>query len=311
MTPAGVRVAVADVGTNSTRLLVADVVDGLVAEVERLLEITRLGEGVDARGELSPAARERVLRCLRSFAGTARELGAQRLLAVATSAVRDAADRDAFLAAVAATGFEPRLLSGDEEAAATFAGVTSSRSEPTQGTLVVDVGGGSTEVVIGGDDGAVAWARSFDAGCVRMTERFLGEDAVEPLALERCLAALRRMLVEVPEEVVELVTDGIGVAGTVTTAAALDLGLAAYDPARIHGHRVSRRTVLDWQRRLGAMPLEERRGVRALEPARAPVIVGGLVTLGAFMDCFGLLQVEASERDILHGTALLAARPIV
>ena len=186
------RVAAADIGTNSTRLLVAEVgSDGSVAEVERLLEITRLGEGVDASGTLAELPMGRVTDTLARYAARARELAAERLLAVATSAVRDAANRDDFLARVAASGFEPRLLSGEQEAATTFAGVCSrapgGQAVSADGTLVVDVGGGSTELVLGAAEG-VAWSRSLQAGCVRMTERILGEACrrgTRPLGLRR------------------------------------------------------------------------------------------------------------------------------
>lgn len=303
------RVAAADIGTNSTRLLVAEVSGGAVEEVIRLLEITRLGQGVDASGELHGAAIARVLDCLARYAASAREHGAERLLAVATSAVRDASNRDALLAAIAETGFVPRVLTGVEEAQTTFAGVLSAGT-PAGGTLVIDVGGGSTELVLGGDDGAVAWSCSLQMGCVRMTERFLGEQQVDAAALADCVAEVRRLLDVVPGSLAGRIARAIGVAGTATTAASIELGLAAYDPERIHGARLTRAAIARIGERLGAISLDRRLGVAGLEPKRAPVIVAGLVVLGTVLDELGLAELTVSERDILHGAALLAAGSI-
>jgi exopolyphosphatase/guanosine-5'-triphosphate,3'-diphosphate pyrophosphatase len=305
------RVASADIGTNSTRLLIADVAtDGSVAEVERLLEITRLGEGVDAGGSLGEVPMCRVADALARYARRARALGAEHLLAVATSAVRDASNRDDFLARVAATGFEPRLLSGEQEAATTFAGVRSpapgERPVAAQGTLVIDVGGGSTELVLGGRDG-VAWSRSLQAGCVRMTERYLGEDLVTEAAFAACDEAVDDLLRVVPQEAVAATRRAIAVAGTATTLAAIANG--RYEADAVHDARLTRTGVRALQARLAALPLEQRREVPGLEPARAPVIVAGLAVLGRVLDRFGLDEATVSERDILHGAALLAASP--
>lgn len=303
------RVAAADIGTNSTRLIVADVEHGAVGEVVRLLEITRLGQGVDAAGELEAAAMARVLECLARYAEVARTHGAERLLAVATSAVRDASNRDALLTAIAATGFTPRVLSGEQEAEATFAGVLSGDT-PAAGTLVIDVGGGSTELVLGGADGTVAWSCSLQMGCVRMTERFLGEQRADPAAVADCVAEVRRQLEVVPATVVGRITRAIGVAGTATTAAAIELGLTSYDPEQIHGARLTREAIARIGERLGSLSLSERTGVPGLEPKRAPVIVAGLIVLGTVLDSLGLELLTVSERDILHGAALLAASAI-
>jgi exopolyphosphatase/guanosine-5'-triphosphate,3'-diphosphate pyrophosphatase len=303
------RVAAADIGTNSTRLLVADVGDdGTVAEVERLLEITRLGEGVDAGGALAEAPMARVTTALEHFAARGRALGATHMLAVATSAVRDAANRDDFLDRIAACGFESRLLTGEQEAATTFAGVCSRAPGGTavsaDGTLIVDVGGGSTELVLGAD-GEVAWSRSLQAGCVRMTERFLGEDVVADQDVAACSAELAALLKVVPDDVIAAAERVIAVAGTATTLAAIAHG--AYDPDVVHGARITRAQVRQLQERLGALAPAERRTVPGLEAARAPVIVAGLVVLGSVLDRFGLDEAIVSERDILHGAALLAA----
>jgi exopolyphosphatase / guanosine-5'-triphosphate,3'-diphosphate pyrophosphatase len=304
------RVAAADTGTNSTRLLVADVgSDGSVAEVERLLEITRLGEGVDAAGTLGEVPMRRVTDALGRYAERAHALGAERMLAVATSAARDASNGDDFLARVAATGFEPKLLSGEEEAAATFAGVCSHApgEEPLSldGALVVDVGGGSTELVLGSSAG-VAWSSSLQAGCVRMTERILGEDVVGAEALAACADAVSELLQVVPDDVVKATRHVVLVAGTATTAAAIEQG--GYDRDAVHGSRITRAQLRAQERRLAAMTLAERSEVPGLLPARAPVIVAGLVIVGAVLDRFGIAEALVSERDNLHGTALRAAR---
>jgi exopolyphosphatase / guanosine-5'-triphosphate,3'-diphosphate pyrophosphatase len=279
-----VRVAAVDLGTNSTRLLVADA-NGTLEEVVRRLEITRLGEGVDARRILLPVAIARVRNVLVDYRREAEALGAERVLCIATSAVRDAENGEAFLGEIEwSYGFTTRLLSGDEEAELTLRGIGA--VEP--GTLVVDVGGGSTEVQIVGTDVRA----SLDVGCVRMTERY-GEDVDAVRAQVRGLLRPAR-----PER-------AIGVAGTVTTLAALDLGLASHDPARIHGHELSRAAVEDLTARLASMSVEER--ARIMEPGRAPVIVAGAAILAEVLAFYGLDGIAASERDILHGAALAAA----
>ncbi len=287
------RVAAIDIGTNSTRLLVADVDGGRVREVDRRVRITGLGEGVDGGRRLVPAAIARVHACLADYRRTADELGAARVVATATSAVRDAENGPDFLADVE-TRFEveTRLLSGDDEALLTFRGVASGR-EIEERTLVVDIGGGSTELIRGGP-GGVDFHESLDIGCVRLTERH-GED-VDEIAAE-----VRRMLPDLD------VAAGIGVAGTVTTLAALDLGLVRYDPERVHGHRLSRVAVRAQLDRLAALTLEERRRVPGLEPARAPVIVAGATILREVLYRYRLAEIEASERDLLDGAALAAA----
>jgi exopolyphosphatase/guanosine-5'-triphosphate,3'-diphosphate pyrophosphatase len=300
-----VRVAAVDLGTNSTRLLVADVGDGRIEEVARRLKITRLGEGVDKRKRLLPAPIARVRNVLTDFRREAEQLGAERTLAIATSAVRDAENGEAFLGEVEwSYGFQTRLLTGHEEAQLTFRGVSLGR-ELTEDTLVIDIGGGSTELVVGGPDG-LRFHDSLDLGCVRLTERFLLSDPPTDDELGGCAAAVRAVLVErVPEDIRP--ETAIGVAGTITSLAALDLGLAEYEPDKVHGHRLSREGVLAQLERLGSMPLAERRQIPSLEPERAPVIVAGAVILLEALDHFGLDGLEASERDILDGAALEAA----
>ncbi len=294
------RVAAIDLGTNSTRLLVADVEDGRVAEVARRLTITRLGEGVDERRRLLPLPIARVRNTLSEYRRALEELGAERALAVGTSAIRDAENGEAFLGEIEwSYGFATRLLSGDDEALLTLRGVTAGR-ELAPRTLLVDVGGGSTELLVAGPDG-VESHRSLDLGCVRLTERFLHADPPAADELEACAAYVRRALPELE------VDAAIGVAGTITTLAALDLGLSEYDPELVHGHMIRAVGIDEQLARLAAVPLAERRRVPGLEPERAPVIVAGAVIVREVLRSYGLEAVEASERDILHGAALAAA----
>jgi exopolyphosphatase/guanosine-5'-triphosphate,3'-diphosphate pyrophosphatase len=299
------RVGAVDLGTNSTRLLVADVRGGELEEAERLLEITRLGDRVDADGRLADAAMERVHAVLDRYAARARGLGAERVLATATSAVRDAANGREFLAEVSRRhGFETRLLSGREEAELTYRGVTS-RFSAMPGTLVCDIGGGSTELVVGGPDGVVD-AASLDIGCVRMSERCLHDDP--PSAAQ--LAALRTAVAEVlPERLTSAAQTLVGVAGTVTTLATIDLDLECEVPDLVDGHPLARSTVETLLARLAALPLAERRSVRGLMPERAPTIVAGAAIAAEVMRATGAHEIIVSERDILHGAALAAADP--
>jgi exopolyphosphatase/guanosine-5'-triphosphate,3'-diphosphate pyrophosphatase len=280
------RVAAVDLGTNSTRLLVADVDDGRVEEVGRSLTITRLGEGVDTRRRLLPLPIARVRNVLSGYRRELERLGADRTLAVGTSAVRDAENGEAFLGEVEwSYGFATRLLSGDEEAQMTWRGVTSGR-ELVAETLVVDIGGGSTELI------SAAGHDSIDVGCVRMTER-LGED----------VGAIEAYVQEVVPD--SDVTRAIGVAGTLTTLAAIELGV--YDRDLVHGHVLTAAAVDELLARLASLPLEERRRLPGLEPERAPVIVAGAAILRALLRCYALDAIEVSEHDLLHGAALAAA----
>ena len=279
------RVAAVDLGTNSTRLLVADV-NGELTEVVRRLAITRLGEGVDERRKLLPVPMARVRNVLSDYRRELESLGAERTLAIATSAVRDAENGEAFLGEVEwSYGFSTRLLSGDEEAALTLRGIGAVGA----GTLVVDIGGGSTELQVTGTEVRT----SLDVGCVRLTERF-GED------VEAIRAHVRNLLPELEAG------QAIGVAGTVTTIAALDLGLDTYDPERVHGHSISSEAARKQTARLAALTLDERTAI-GVEPGRAGVIVAGAAILTEILDRYGLEAIEASERDILHGAALAAA----
>jgi exopolyphosphatase / guanosine-5'-triphosphate,3'-diphosphate pyrophosphatase len=279
-----VRVAAVDLGTNTTRLLVADVADGRLEELHRETRITRLGEGVDARGRLLPAPIARVRNVLVDYRRTAEQLGAERVLAVGTSAIRDAENGEAFLGEIEwSYGFTTHVASGDEEAGLTQRGVA-----PATGTLVLDIGGGSTELVL--DDFHV----SLPVGSVRFTERY-AEDVA------RIDAETRALLPELRPDA------AIGVAGTVTTLAALDLELPEYDRERVHGHRLSRDAAHAQRDRLASLTVDERRVLPAVEPERAPVIVAGASILVAVLDAYELTAIEVSERDILDGIALTAA----
>jgi exopolyphosphatase/guanosine-5'-triphosphate,3'-diphosphate pyrophosphatase len=295
------RVAAVDLGTNSTRLLVADVDGERLDEVVRLLTITRLGEGVDERRRLLPVPITRVRSCLTEYRQELERHGATRTLAIGTSAVRDAENGEAFLGEIEwSYGFSTRLLDGAEEAAMMVRGVTAGRALVDE-TLIVDIGGGSTELVVASNSSGPAAATSLDVGCVRLTERFLGSDPPSRPELAAAGGYVRSLLP--PYEA----RSAIGVAGTVTTLATLDLGLEAEDPDRIHGHRIARASVERELERLAAMPLAERLKVPGVEPGRAPVIVAGLVVLREILDAYDLDEIEVSERDILHGAAFAAA----
>jgi exopolyphosphatase/guanosine-5'-triphosphate,3'-diphosphate pyrophosphatase len=295
------RVASVDLGTNSTRLLVADVDGDRLEEVVRRLTITRLGEGVDERRRLLPVPIARVRNCLAEYRRELEALGSTRTLAIATSAVRDAENGEAFLGEIEwGYGFSTRLLDGMEEAEMMYRGVTAGRGPPLSDALLVDIGGGSTELVLG-SDGGPREAVSLDVGCVRVTERFLHSDPPSAQELDAAAEHVRSLLPPLDAQA------AIGVAGTVTTLAALDLELAEYDPEQTHGHRLSRAAVERELTRLSALTLEERTRVPGIEPGRAAVIVAGIVVLREVLDAYGLAEIEVSEQDILHGAALAAA----
>jgi exopolyphosphatase/guanosine-5'-triphosphate,3'-diphosphate pyrophosphatase len=301
------RVAAVDIGTNSTRLLVADVDNGRIADLERDTRITRLGEGVDERRRLLPVPIARVRNVLSDYRRRLEALGAERTLAIATSAIRDAENGEAFLGEIEwSYGFETRLLSGHEEALLMFRGVTSERRLES-GTVIVDIGGGSTELVAGEPDG-VRWHESLDIGSVRLTERFLRDDPPTQEELDACAGAVEALLAEgVPDEVRSGTTSAIGVAGTITSIAALALGLDEYDRERVHGSVLSAEALSEQLDRLAAVPVAERRKLRPLDPERAPVIVAGAVIAREVLSYFGIDALEISERDILDGAALAAA----
>ena len=309
----GVRVAVVDIGTNSTRLLIADVArDGALTQLYRESIVTRLGDRVDATGQLSGEAIGRVLDALEHYRGLIDEHEVTATTGVLTSAVRDAANGAAFTSEVRDRfGIDARTIEGDEEAALTFAGATSERPHDGERIVVVDIGGGSTEFVIG-CDGTVDFHVSTQAGVVRQTERHLpaGPAPAESIAeLRRDWAQI--IADHVPREARRDVTRAIAVAGTPTSCAAIELELEPYDPAKVHGHVLTRVTTEQILARLARLTGDELREVRGLHPDRAPTIVAGVAMLLEVFEAFGLDALEVSEHDILRGAALdLAASSV-
>jgi exopolyphosphatase/guanosine-5'-triphosphate,3'-diphosphate pyrophosphatase len=303
------RVAVVDIGTNSTRLLIADVGENGLTEIDRRSVVTRLGEGVDATGALGDEPQERVFVVLHDYAAAIEAAGCDVRTAVMTSAVRDASNGAAFAAVVRDRfGLEGRTLAGEEEAQLSFLGATAARDpEDTAGLLVIDIGGGSTELVVGAAR-EVSFHVSTQAGVVRHTERHLRSDPPAPSELA-ALAADARGVIEaaVPEDVRGSVAHAVAVAGTATQCAAIDLELEPHDATRTEGHVLSVETLEALLERLAAVTLEERREVRGLDPARAPTIVAGVEILLEVLRAFGLDAAEVSERDILWGVALASA----
>lgn len=303
------RVAVVDLGSNSTRLLVADVRDARVEKLCRRTQVTRLGEGVDASNRLTDEAMERVFDTLAGYRRVIDELEAELTVGVATSAVRDAHNRDDFLGGLSERfGLEARSISGEEEARLTFLGATSGRpgGEPT---LVLDIGGGSTEFVVGDPGGEPDFHASARAGVVRQTERHLESDPPSPRELQSLQSEVRGIIEEaIPAQVRRSVTQGIAVAGTATSLAAIDRQVEPYDPAKVHGHVLGLPECERMLAMLAALPLAERREVSGLHPDRAPMIVAGAAIFEEAAHAFGLEEMETSEADILHGAALRAAR---
>jgi exopolyphosphatase/guanosine-5'-triphosphate,3'-diphosphate pyrophosphatase len=313
------RVAAIDCGTNSIRLLVADVpAEGGHTDLLRRMEVVRLGQGVDATGRLAPEAIERTRLVLVEYAAAARDLGATAVRMVATSATRDAANRADFEHMVLdVLGRHPDVVTGREEAELSFLGATASLDAaarahgsppPHPPFLVVDIGGGSTEFVLG-DGAGVRAARSVDIGCVRMTERHLHGDPPADEEIRRAEADIRAALGEVTAEVpVRDAASLVGLAGSVTTVAALALGLPAYDPDAIHGSRIPVAAVRAVTADLLAATLERRAAMPVMHPGRVDVIGAGALVLRVLMDEFGMAEVVVSEHDILDGIALRLAR---
>jgi exopolyphosphatase/guanosine-5'-triphosphate,3'-diphosphate pyrophosphatase len=303
------RVAVVDIGTNSTRLLLADVEpDGSVVELLRQSRVTRLGAGVDAHGGLSPEAVQRTCAVLADYRELIDSHGCDANLAVLTSAVRDASDGPAFTERVRRDyRLDARTLSGDEEAALTFLGAMADREPSSLPTVVIDIGGGSTEFIVGHDHTA-GFHVSLQAGVVRMSERHIHSDPPAPEELQRLALDTRSIYLDgLPPEERAPVRHGIAVAGTATSAGAIDLELDPYDSTRVHRHTLLLATVELLLARLADMSEAQRRTVVGLHPDRAPTIVAGMVLLGEAMRAFELDRVEVSEHDILRGGALRLA----
>ncbi|MET9801491.1 Ppx/GppA phosphatase family protein [Streptomyces sp. NPDC006368] len=301
------RVAAIDCGTNSIRLLVADIdpATGEVTDLDRRMTIVRLGQGVDRTGRLAPEALERTFAACREYADVIKEYGAERLRFVATSASRDAENRDDFVRGVRdVLGVEPEVITGDREAEFSFTGATRELDGAAAGEyLVVDIGGGSTEFVVGTAHARAA--RSVDIGCVRLTERHVRSDPPSGAEVAAIRADIEAAL-DLAEETVPLreAETLVGLAGSVTTVAAIALGLDAYDSAAIHRSRIPYERVAEVTARLVASTHDERSAIPVMHPGRVDVIVSGALVLQAIMERIGAREVVVSEHDILDGIAL-------
>jgi exopolyphosphatase/guanosine-5'-triphosphate,3'-diphosphate pyrophosphatase len=304
---AAMRVAVIDIGTNSTRLLIADVEGAGVEEVERRTTVTNMGRGVDHTGMICSDAVDDVCTVIADYKARYEEMGAERVMAIATSAVRDAVNGEAFIAELRERfGLNAQLLTGEEEAHLTYLGATSTRPAE-EATLVFDIGGGSTELIVGSGK-QVGFHTSLQAGTIRQSERHLTSDPPHPHELEDLAADIRTLI----DRAIAAQPNGkpvhaIAVAGTPTSLAAIDQELEPYDPGRVHGYHLGMQRIQRMLSKLSTLPLAERLRVPGLHPGRAPTIVTGTVILVQVMRAFGLQEIEVSELDILHGSALSAA----
>jgi exopolyphosphatase / guanosine-5'-triphosphate,3'-diphosphate pyrophosphatase len=299
-----VRVGGIDCGTNSIRLLIADSTGDGLTDVVREMRIVRLGQGVDRTGRLAPEALDRTRAALVDYATTIRAHDAERVRMVATSATRDAANRDEFVAMVhAELGVEPEVITGHEEAALTFAGAASVLDSASGPLLVVDIGGGSTELVRGA--GGDLRAHSMDVGCVRMTERHLRDDPPTAAQIAATVADLHEAIAAARADVpLDASATFVGVAGTVTTIAAIAHGLERYDADVIHGLPITAEQVDEVTNRLLRMTHAERAALPVMHPGRVDVIAGGALVLRTLVEETGVDEVIASEHDILDGIAL-------
>ncbi|MEA2484243.1 MAG: exopolyphosphatase / guanosine-5-triphosphate,3-diphosphate pyrophosphatase, partial [Thermoleophilaceae bacterium] len=300
-------------GTNTTRVLVADVENGCVSELERQTTVTRLGEGVDSTNRLADTAIERVTKVLDGYKAVIDELQPERVIALATSATRDAENGDEFRAMLHDRyGFDARIIPGEEEARLTFLGATARRPQGDGPFVVIDIGGGSTEYVVGSAGDDPAFRVSTQAGSVRQTERHLHEDPPSEEDLATLQTSIRSIVADaVPTEVRTGVSKGIAVAGTATSLAAIDQQLDPYDPAKVDGYGLLLEACDRMLGELASVPLEERRQTTGLHPDRAPTIIAGAAILVESMKLFELESIEVSEADILHGAALdLVARQV-
>jgi exopolyphosphatase/guanosine-5'-triphosphate,3'-diphosphate pyrophosphatase len=301
------RVAVVDIGTNSTRLLIADVSDGRVAEVERRSRVTRLGRGVDLSGQLSAEAIEEACEAVAGYVSLYAEAQASEVVAIATSAVRDASNGHAFVAELRERfALSAKVLDGGEEARLTYLGATVERPPPAP-ALVIDIGGGSTELIVG-TGAEISFHVSLQAGVVRHTERHISSDPPAALELEGLAGDLRGPIEEAAAGLPgPKPTTGIAVAGTPTSLAAVQMELEPYNSERVHGYTLTLPAIQHLLSRLASVPLSEREEIPGLHPDRAPTIVAGVVILIEAMRAFGLERVEVSEHDILYGVAIDAA----
>lgn len=300
------RVATVDIGTNTVILLVAERgPDGRVRAVHQEARITRLGQGVDATRRLHPDAVTRTCDALRDYATAAKAHGATHFDVVGTSAMRDASGAEP-LQAVVTEGFgrAARILSGDEEATTTFLGAISGLTLPEGPAAVYDIGGGSTEIAVGevrGEGVAMGFERSFDVGSVRLTERHVTGDPPNEASLQKVRDVLRETLAGLPK--LAFAGAPVGVAGTMTTLAAVHLGLRTYDGDRVHGTRMTTKDLHAVVTRLAAMPLAERSQVAGLDPKRADVIVAGGLVAEAVLAALGATEAIVSDRGVRWGLA--------
>jgi exopolyphosphatase/guanosine-5'-triphosphate,3'-diphosphate pyrophosphatase len=304
---AAVRVAVVDIGTNSTRLLIGDVQGTGVTEVERRTTVTNMGRGVDHSGMICTDAVDDVCTVIADYKSRYEEMGAERVMAIATSAVRDAVNGEAFIAELRERfGLHAQLLTGEEEANLTYLGATAHRAAGDP-TLVFDIGGGSTELIVGSGT-RVGYHASLQAGTIRQSERHLTSDPPDPHELEDLAADIRNLIERAGAAQPQVTANrAIAVAGTPTSLAAIDQALEPYDPGRVHGYRLGMHRIQRMLSRLSSLPLAERLRVPGLHPGRAPTIVAGTVIMVQVMRAFRMQEVEVSELDILHGSALSAA----
>lgn len=297
--------AAVDCGTNSTRLLVSEVEAGAVRTLDRQMVITRLGQGVERTGRLDPSAIERTVEVLRGYGRVLDSHGVDAVRMTATSAARDAENsEELFDAAEAAIGVRPELISGDEEGALSFAGATAELDQSQGPFLVVDIGGGSTEVIVGTT--GVDAVQSLPLGCVRTTEKHLHRDPPAAEELSNAIAEAGEAFEELARQLPEVATARtvVGLAGTVSTVAAVEIGLLEYDRSAIHHFRLTRDAAEDVFRTLATEPLRDRVHNPGLEEARADVIVGGCCVLVALMRTFDVHEMLVSEADILDGLVL-------
>ncbi len=303
------RIAAIDIGTVTTRLLVADVTDEAIREVERSTDITHLGEGLTATGRLGDAEMRRVAEVVARYASRIDALGVEQTTAYATSASRDAENADEFFALLARSGVRPEIVTGSTEARLAFAGATYELDG--QGVLVADLGGGSTELVLGDvtvEDGErirdIEASRSIDVGSKRVTELFLASDPPTALELEEARAFVAKELRPYFDGLRTRPRQAVSLAGTATTLSAIKQEMAEYDPGLVHGSRLTGSDLSDMLEMLAALPLERRRHVVGLDPGRAPVIVAGTLILETVVGLAGLDSTLVSEHDILYGILL-------
>jgi len=297
------RVAAIDCGTNSIRLLVADVdqTARTLVDLDRRMVIVRLGQDVDRTGRLAPEALERTFAACDEYARVIADLGSQTVRFVATSASRDASNRDEFVAGVRARlGVDPEVIPGAEEAALSFTGAVRGLPTLSAPVVVVDIGGGSTEFVRGGDSLESAW--SVNVGCVRMTERHLRSDPPTVAEIQAATSDIDRAIDEAAEHVdLGAIASLVGVAGSVTTVAALHLGLAEYDSNAIHASTLPADAVRTLSDELLAMTRQQRAQLAVMHPGRVDVIGAGALVLRRIVDRTGVSSLTVSETDILDG----------